>query len=64
MLHPIKQGLKHKNQKNLDNCLLVAMLHPIKQGLKPYNCPMRSLIIYGCYATSNKTRIETRSSTS
>ncbi len=59
MLHPIKQGLKPDNNEQPRCPQAVAMLHPIKQGLKlppewtkdqEENC---------CYATSNKTRIET-----
>ncbi len=40
---------------------MVAMLHPIKQGLKLEVAHPDHPVHPGCYATSNKTRIETDS---
>ncbi len=59
MLHPIKQGLKRPGVDGGGFCLWVAMLHPIKQGLKLRNPSTRLTSEKCCYATSNKTRIET-----
>ena len=38
---------------------MVVMLLPLKQGLKPSDTTGAQRVIYCCYATSIKTRIET-----
>ena len=60
MLLPLKQGLKHFVLCNRGCHAKVVMLLPLKQGLKHSMSNATKTNSYRCYATSIKTRIETK----